>query len=556
MNETEPKRVNPLRIWRTVGLATVVLGIGLAVVGMIRGVQDTSALYMRLVDQAKPQARQLADSALSLFNEQVKSALRSIADDQRALGKFHPWKARDFPRWIGGIYTWSEGGLTTLQASSRHGDDLERIARRRMLNRPLQPESSVEGNPVELLYDSLEHQPIILATFRSSLGGDHSIVVIGEVRADRLRTDLVDPLLALTKGLHIVPTAPGDPVWSQPMSGPLRALSIRPTEAFLEEQRATAVWLFLTYGALMLLALGTMLGAMWFLLRSVRREMALAEMRSNFVADVSHELKTPLALIRLFGETLQSGRVRDENKQMEYYGIITRESTRLTNLINNLLDFSRIDAGRKQYTMERIEVTGVIRDTYEAYQLELDHNGFTHRLTMEPGIPEVLGDRDAIGRAILNLISNAIKYSGEERFLHIEVRRDTRRGRRGVLVSVEDHGIGIRPEDRAHLFEGFFRSADDRVRHVRGTGLGLSLVKHIVDAHQGYLDVESRLVRGSIFRIFLPAVEQPAQAPGEAPGAAEPEPGSAPEASQAPIPSGGGDLVPVSRGNSAAAGDV
>jgi len=276
-------------------------------------------------------------------------------------------------------------------------------------------------------------------------------------------------------------------------------------KAFVEEQRRTVVVLMLVYGGLTAAALATLLIAMWLLLRLVRREMALAELRANFVADVSHELKTPLALIHLYAETLQSGRVVAPEKRHEYFTVILRESTRLTNLINNILDFSRIDAGRKEYVLQPTNVGDVVRETYTAYRPQLDQEGFEHHLVVADLLPRVDADRDAISQVLVNLINNAIKYSREDRFLAIEVTPDTRRGRRGVLLSVHDRGIGIRPEDRVHLTEGFFRASDPRVREQSGTGLGLALIRHIVDAHHGLLDIETRLVKGSTFRVFLPA---------------------------------------------------
>lgn len=286
--------------------------------------------------------------------------------------------------------------------------------------------------------------------------------------------------------------------------------AFEPDKAFVEEQRRTVVVLMLIYGGLTAAALATLLIAMWLLLRLVRREMALAEMKANFVADVSHELKTPLALIRLFAETLQSGRVPSDEKRNEYYAVILRECTRLTNLINNILDFSRIDAGRKEYVLQPTDVAEVVRETYDAYRPQLDHEAFEHRLTIADALPRVDADRDAISQVLVNLINNAIKYSRDERYLAIEVSADTRRDRRGVLLSVHDRGIGIRPEDRGHLTEGFYRAGDPRVREQGGTGLGLALVKNIVDAHHGSLDIETRLVKGSTFRVFLPASMEPA----------------------------------------------
>ncbi len=259
------------------------------------------------------------------------------------------------------------------------------------------------------------------------------------------------------------------------------------------------------YVGLTTLALASLSLAIWFLIRLVRREIALAELKANFVADVSHELKTPLALIRLYAETLQTGRIATEEKRQEYYSVIARESTRLTTLINGILDFSKIEAGRREYEFQPTDATVVVRDTYNAYCPQLEQLGFEHALTMQPHLPRIDADRDAISQVVVNLINNAIKYSQDEKHLAIDVTSDTRRGRRGVLISVHDRGIGIRPEDRARLTEGFFRAPDQRVREQGGTGLGLALVKRIVEAHNGLLDIESRLVKGSSFRVFLPA---------------------------------------------------
>jgi signal transduction histidine kinase len=301
----------------------------------------------------------------------------------------------------------------------------------------------------------------------------------------------------------------------------LNRWSLQPSAAFLQEQETLVFGQTLTYVALTALALLALLVAMWLLARAAKRDMALAQLKSNFVADVSHELKTPLAVIRLYAETLQSGRPLDETKRMEYYTVIERESTRLTNLIDNILDFARIEAGRQAYRFRPTDIAAVVRERYDAYRGQLDHQGFIHRLSIAESLPPVHADPEAIGQALLNLISNAVKYSADEKFLAVKVTADTRRDRQGVVISVEDHGIGISAADRARVFEGFFRADDGRVHLRGGTGLGLALVKNIVDAHGGVLSVESRLVKGTAFRLFLPAgrqggAEQIAGSPDEA----------------------------------------
>lgn len=329
--------------------------------------------------------------------------------------------------------------------------------------------------------------------------------------------DLVDryimPLLPRDGTLQVTRESHFDAPWSVPLFGPFTGWSIAPTQRFVEEQRRTIWTQSATYMGVTILALGTLIAAMWFMMRLVQREISLADLKSNFVADVSHELKTPLALIRMYAETLQAGRIPGEEKKQEYYAVIARESTRLTNLINDILDFARIEAGRKEYVLQPTDAGKVVRETYEAYRPQLDHHGFEHRLDIATGLPRIDADPDALSQILVNLIQNAIKYSDDDKFLAIEVTGDVRRGRTGVLISLHDRGIGIRPEDRARLTEGFFRSQDTRVRQQGGTGLGLALVKRIVEAHHGTLDIESRLVKGSTFRVFLPASTVPTERP-------------------------------------------
>ncbi len=325
------------------------------------------------------------------------------------------------------------------------------------------------------------------------------------VSSELLVQRYVKPLLPSDGTLQVIRDAQYKSAWSVPLAEPFAGWVMTPSPRFLEEQSRTIWTQSATYMGVTLLALITLAVAMWFMLRLVQREVSLAELKSNFVADVSHELKTPLALIRMYAETLQSGRIASDEKKQEYYSVIARESTRLTNLINGILDFARIEAGGKEYELQPTDAGKVVRETYEAYRPQLEHHGFEHRLDIAPGLPRIDADADALSQILVNLIQNAIKYSGDDKFLGIEVTGDVRRGRSGVLISLHDRGIGIRPDDRARLTEGFFRSQDERVRQVGGTGLGLALVKRIVEAHHGSLDIESRLVKGSTFRVFFPA---------------------------------------------------
>ncbi len=253
---------------------------------------------------------------------------------------------------------------------------------------------------------------------------------------------------------------------------------------------------FLILGALSLL----MGAGMILTYRNVSRELALAKLKSDFVSNVSHELRTPLALIRLYAETLELGRISNPGKHQEYYEIIRKESERLTALINNILDFSRIEAGKKEYSFRETDVADLVRSTLDAYRFEIEQNGFRFEQTIDSNLPPLQVDREAIARSLLNLVNNAVKYSGSEKYLGVHLYH--RFGH--VNIEVVDHGIGIPAKEQPKIFEKFYRVGDPLVHNTKGSGLGLSLVRHIVRAHGGEVRVESAPGRGSKFIITLP----------------------------------------------------
>ena len=247
-----------------------------------------------------------------------------------------------------------------------------------------------------------------------------------------------------------------------------------------------------------------MLGAGLFLVYSnVRREMQISKVKSDFVANVSHELKTPLALIRLFSETLELGRVHTEEKAREYYRVINKESQRLTQLINNILDFSRIEAGRREYRFGRADVTRIAEEVLDAYRFQIEQQGFRLEVALGEDVPELVVDKEALGQALINLLNNALKYSRDEKHVKVEVRRDGRR----VLISVSDRGIGIPKSEQKKIFEKFYRAEHSLVHETKGSGLGLSLVQHIMEAHGGSVELESAPGKGSRFSLVLPVDE-------------------------------------------------
>lgn len=240
-------------------------------------------------------------------------------------------------------------------------------------------------------------------------------------------------------------------------------------------------------------------------IRVVVREMQLAQAKSNFVSNVSHELKTPLALIHLFSETLKLGRVASPQKAHSYHSIIHNESRRLTHLINNILDFAKIEGGHREYDFKEFDAGEMVLEVLRSYEFLLKEAGYTVAIEIEQGLPLIRIDRDALGRAFLNLINNAAKYSTDIKYIKISVRRVDD----DIAIEVIDRGIGINRSEYKKIFDKFYRVNTGAVHDNKGSGLGLALVKHIVDAHNGRVEVESVVGKGSRFIILIPVIVCP-----------------------------------------------
>ena len=256
----------------------------------------------------------------------------------------------------------------------------------------------------------------------------------------------------------------------------------------------------LFYGILLtfivvLMALGAVLIA-----RDISRESEITRLKTEFVHNISHELKTPLTLIRLFGETLQRKENLTDEERKESYEIITQESERLSHLINNVLDFSRIEMGRKEFAFKKGNLAAVIRDTLESYRYHLERKGFTIKTDIASDIPEMNFDGEAIASVLINLLSNAIKFSLKKKEVAVKLIRDDE----NAVLQVADKGIGISPEEISKIFRRFYRSKNEIPSESKGSGLGLTLVKHITEAHGGRIQVESEQGKGSTFSVILP----------------------------------------------------
>ncbi len=250
----------------------------------------------------------------------------------------------------------------------------------------------------------------------------------------------------------------------------------------------------LTYMLLALLAF-----SVFFVARAAAREVRVAEMKSNFVSSVSHDLKTPLALIQLFAETLELGRLKSTERANEYYRIINSEARKLTRLINNLLDFSKIEAGLRRYKREPVNLTELTRRVLQSLDSQFRHSQYSVTSQLSGDVP-VLIDAEAAEQALENLLSNAMKYSPDHREIIVSVDRVDGYG----VVRVTDRGIGIPTRQQRKIFRKFYRIQSDAGSGPQGTGLGLAIVDHVMRGHGGFVRVDSEPGRGSTFTLHFP----------------------------------------------------
>jgi len=253
--------------------------------------------------------------------------------------------------------------------------------------------------------------------------------------------------------------------------------------------------LYLIGGITLLIIIG-----IWLVFRNIKKEIQLAQIKSDFVSNVSHELRTPLSLISMFAETLEMGRVKTDEKKNEYYSIIHSETNRLSSIVNKVLNFSRMEAGKRTFRFEVSDLNELIENIFNTYRFHLQNNGFKFDFQPDKNIPLINIDTDAISEAVINLIDNAVKYSEDNKVVILRTGKENG----SVFVEVEDEGIGISESDQKKIFDKFFRVSTGYVHNTKGTGLGLSLVKHIINAHKGKIVLASSPGKGSRFRLLIP----------------------------------------------------
>lgn len=231
-----------------------------------------------------------------------------------------------------------------------------------------------------------------------------------------------------------------------------------------------------------------------------RRLEEVNSLKSYFISSVSHELRMPLTSIRMFAETLRSSKRLSPRKKREYLGIIEGESERLSRLIGNVLDFAKIEKGLKEYNFKTIDLTRCIRTAAQAMAYQVAQHKGSLSVRIPRTLPPLEADPDALEEALLNLLSNALKYSGTRKEIVLKAFSSPS----AVTIMIADKGFGIPKEELPNIFDKFYRVRDERTRQVGGTGLGLALVKHIVEAHRGTIGVTSTVGRGTTFTITLP----------------------------------------------------
>ena len=259
--------------------------------------------------------------------------------------------------------------------------------------------------------------------------------------------------------------------------------------------------LMISFGILLLLSLSVGL-----IVLSSRRAQKLATQQMEFVAGVSHELRTPLAVICSAAENLADGVIDNRDQMIRYGGLIRDEGRRLTGMVEQVLEFAGAQSGRRVYDLRPIELTQAIDGALAACHLQIVEGGFEIEKQIPADLPLVKADLAALSRAIQNLISNAVKYSGESRQLSLSVEVVKSKQADEIQLKVADQGLGIAPSELPHIFEPFYRGKEVAAAQIHGNGLGLSLVKHIVEAHGGRISVESRWKQGTTFTLSLPVV--------------------------------------------------
>ena len=291
----------------------------------------------------------------------------------------------------------------------------------------------------------------------------------------------------LPTGVDVVRPLAGSP-WQLQLTAPVEEAG-----TIVRARRNYAITAFVVF--VLLVA-----GACYAIARGVLREAQVGRLQGDFVSAVSHEFRSPLTALRQLTELLAQGRIQDESRRRVYFDVLAKETSRLHRLVEDLLDFGRMDAGRRRYQFETIDLSRLVEDAISEYHREADANGHRIEFAAHSGRLTVDADHEALNRVIRNLLENAVKYSPDAVIVWVETTRDGHT----ALLRVRDEGIGVPPEEQSRIFEKFVRGEAAKRACIQGTGIGLSMVKEIVGAHHGRVTLQSDVGRGSTFIVQLP----------------------------------------------------
>ena len=261
----------------------------------------------------------------------------------------------------------------------------------------------------------------------------------------------------------------------------------------IEIHKSFYFWTILTL--IIILTFGSVL-----IVRTIAHEMEVLKIKSDFVSSVSHELKTPLTSIKALTERLQEGKVKSQAKMKQYFSVISQDTEKLTRLVRNVLDFSKIEEGKKEYDLEETDVVSWINQTIENFKQDHIQTGIRIHTQISEGTAVLDMDKDALSRALNNLLDNAVKFSPNKKEVEVHVKSDAE----NVIIQVKDRGIGIPQDELGKIFDKFYQGRSALKQSVKGTGLGLTLVKHVVEAHGGKISVESKMSQGTTFSLIFP----------------------------------------------------
>jgi two-component system phosphate regulon sensor histidine kinase PhoR len=476
----------------------------------------------------KLRERSVLEATLSLANEKTDRLDKRIIEqdnvivaeaDVTALGslgrRWLPTASRETPT-VRAVLVLDPGGEhEVLDYASRAPGPEDDTFRRMMVHRIL-PQLDLARPPTDELrhlHKVFDGQSYLISYWQRQVG-DRRYLVAAWHEVPRIVHDLFPRVFADTSGharMDVVDEE-GRTVFGQPMRGTqftvgrpfqttLYAWRLQVALASAEELGESVARRRLLEMIMVAASFLVVVSGVVIVVVAAERERRLAALKSDFVANVSHELKTPLALVRMFAELLASERVKGEDKRKQYFGIIMSESERLSALIENVLDFARLERGKAAYAFEEADLADAVARAFEAYRYRAERDGVELTLQVTPGLPRTMLDERAMELALANLFDNALKYAKDGKRIEVYVEP---RGGKALQVRVVDHGRGIPSEEQRRIFDRFVRGKGARDARVRGSGIGLALVKHIANSHGGQVWAESEPGKGATFVFTVP----------------------------------------------------